>query len=437
MVDGSVAGNRSHAGIQLTAEEIGQEKGKASDAASSNTTGGGGESVEEMMRRLNLTSKEATPLILDDEGDDDLSGPEWALVGKVLAPNVLHVNTITAVVRPAWGNPKGLVVRPMGDNLFLAEFRSEADKIRVAKGGPWCLNKHAILLKDFDARIKPEHIIFDRLTVWAHIMNLGYEMMNSERGTSLAARLGEVDHVEVDENGRAWGSYLRVRVTIDATQPVMRCVSVFSRKRNMMMQFNVMYERLPLFCYSCGLLGHSSIVCPTLAERDADGLLPYNGDRILVPDRKKKEQAFSDHSQSGRNSRTSTGQGSGTKAAAPHGVQKSTRARKPTVPRKGAKANLDREASSSAAHPDADRVTGQKRKQMKQVYVPRTLSANQPSSEGAGALVLVGEYLNPEGAHIASVDASAENSVDSFKKQKTISRSADPVAAALQPRQAQ
>ena len=77
-------------------------------------------------------------------------------MGKVLAPNPLHVNTITSVVRPVWGNRKGLIVRPMGSNLFQAEFRSEADKTRVAKGGQCLLKNHAILLKDFDVKIKPE-----------------------------------------------------------------------------------------------------------------------------------------------------------------------------------------------------------------------------------------------------------------------------------------
>ena len=110
-----------------------------------------------LMRRLNLTSKEATPVILDDVGDVDLPGPEWALVGKVLTPNILHVNTIRSVVRPAWGNPKGLVVRPLGDNLFMAEFGSEADKIRVAKGGPWCMGRHAILLDRKSTRLNSSH----------------------------------------------------------------------------------------------------------------------------------------------------------------------------------------------------------------------------------------------------------------------------------------
>jgi hypothetical protein len=126
------------------------EKGKATDYGTAGSSSAADDVVTEMMQKLNLTPQEATPFILEDEGDDDLQYPEWALVGKVLAPNTLHVNTITAVVKPAWGNPKGLIVRPMGPNMFLAEFGSEADRSRVKKGGPWCVGKHAILLKDFD-----------------------------------------------------------------------------------------------------------------------------------------------------------------------------------------------------------------------------------------------------------------------------------------------
>jgi hypothetical protein len=278
-----------------------QAKGATAGGSSSNSSAAAGESVTEMMRKLNLTQKEATPLILEDEKEDDPPCPEWALVGKVLAPNTLHVNTIGAVVKPAWGNPPGLFVRPMGNNLFLAEFGSEADRSRVAKGGPWCLGRHAVLLKNFDVRIRAEDVVFDEFPVWVRILNLGYELMHEDRAKPLAALLGVVERLDVDENGRAWGSFLRARVTIDASEPFMRCVSTFSKKRNMAMHYDVMYENLPIYCFSCGMLGHSSLLCPTPAARDADGLLPYDGSRLCVPDRKKKVfGGFSDQAQSSK-----------------------------------------------------------------------------------------------------------------------------------------
>ncbi|KAK1632825.1 hypothetical protein QYE76_007140 [Lolium multiflorum] len=152
-----------------------------------------------MMGRLKLTAKEAQVFVLDDSSRDVFNGPEWALVGKVMAPNTLHVDTIKAALKAAWGNPKGMSVRSMGPNLFLAEFESEADKRRVINGSLWLMRKNAILLKEFDPRIQPPDVIFDRLLMWVRIYGLPFPLINSERGTPLPSNIGEVVQVEVDE----------------------------------------------------------------------------------------------------------------------------------------------------------------------------------------------------------------------------------------------
>jgi hypothetical protein len=189
--------------------------------------------------------------------------PNRAFVGKVLAPNVLHIQMISAAMRPAWGNPKGLLLNPAGDNLFVVEFGSQADRDRVMEGSPWMVGKHAVLMKKYDAEVLPQQVVFDRLAIWARILALPSRMMNAERGRIIAEPIGLVRKVESDSLGRCWGGFMRLRVEINVNEPLMRAVTVFSSKLKTTESFAVQYERLPFFCFSCGLLGHSHLVCET------------------------------------------------------------------------------------------------------------------------------------------------------------------------------
>ncbi|KAK1647908.1 hypothetical protein QYE76_065713 [Lolium multiflorum] len=250
----------------VTASDVGAAGlvGSEKLASPSVAAAGSDDHVSEMMGRLRLTAAEAAPVVLDDGADDVPVHSPWALVGKVLSPNILHISTTAAALRPAWGNPRGLLLNPAGDNLFVAEFGTKADKDRVVDGPPWFVGKHAVLLKDFD-----------------------------------------VDQ----EYGRCWGSFLRVRVELDVDKPLRRGVTIFSQRRNATDWFDVQYENLPHFCFSCGLIGHSSVECKNPGERDAEGKLPYSGDRLCAPDERKKKFQGAKSSTGSALADTSRGQG--------------------------------------------------------------------------------------------------------------------------------
>lgn len=178
-------------GIMSVRSSDAAEKGKRSEGSTS-TPATAGDKVAEMLGRLNLSSQESAAFILDDEEDEYPDCPEWALEGKVLAPNPLHISTIRSVLLPAWGNPKGMVTRSRGTNQFLAEFACQSDEDRILRGSPWNISKNGILLKEFDPAVKPGEIVFDRLLVWARIMHLPYGLMNDTRGKDHVGNLGEV-----------------------------------------------------------------------------------------------------------------------------------------------------------------------------------------------------------------------------------------------------
>ena len=90
--------------------------------------------MEEALGKLDISEEEATPLVIDDANDD--ASAKWLLARKVLHRNLLHIQTICNTLRPAWGNPRGLEFRPLGENLFAAEFDSKRDRDRVWEGAP-------------------------------------------------------------------------------------------------------------------------------------------------------------------------------------------------------------------------------------------------------------------------------------------------------------
>jgi hypothetical protein len=183
-----------------------------------------------MMGNLKLTAAEADKLIIDDK-EEEVVKLIWALAGKILAPKKFHYNTIAEAMRPAWGNLKGLVFHDGGPNLFIAEFGCEWDRDRV-----WC---------------------------------------------------GEFVRLDTNKEGHVVGRFLRARTFIKVNEPIQRWVGLESVRLKKTFWYDIQYEFLPYFCFSCGLLGHSFVTCPTPSERDEEGKLPWSP-ALRAPYEKKK-----------------------------------------------------------------------------------------------------------------------------------------------------
>nr|XP_020148000.1 uncharacterized protein LOC109733210 [Aegilops tauschii subsp. strangulata] len=182
--------------------------------------------MEDAMGKLDLTEEEATPLILDDV--DDGARPVWAIAGKVLHWNLLHIQTIANALRPAWGNPRGLVFRSAGENIFVAEFETQRDRDRVWDGSPWHVSKHAVILTEFKESMQPSELQFDKLRIWARVLNLPFNLRSDTRGKVVAR--------QIDTNASAVqfdpvGGFLRARVTIDVRKPLRRWILIDSAAR--------------------------------------------------------------------------------------------------------------------------------------------------------------------------------------------------------------
>lgn len=252
-------------------------------------------SIEEMLQKLNLTEEEGAAMDFIDEDEEDVLAPvEWALVGKILSPMPVHIDTVRSVMKPAWGNPAGLKIRAIGEkgnNMFVTEFGSARDLDRVMARTPWLFGKFAVLLQEYDEKLSALEIIFDRMELWVRILNLPLGWMNRTKRSKAASLIGQVMKMDVDADGKASGAFLRARVVIEVDKPIRRGVLLRMKRDEEPRWFHVQYEK-PFICFSCGKMGHSELECPTSAKRDEYGKLSYDVQLRAPEERRKRIPSF-------------------------------------------------------------------------------------------------------------------------------------------------
>ena len=101
------------------------------------------------------------------------------------------------------------------------------------------------------------------------MFNLSLACMSKEMGSRIGSTMGEVEEVEVDEDGVGWREYLRVRIVLDLTKPLSRGRFLHIREKAIWNTFK--YEKIPRFCFKCGIIRHGGRGCIAPEERKMIG----------------------------------------------------------------------------------------------------------------------------------------------------------------------
>ncbi|KAE8799813.1 hypothetical protein D1007_24687 [Hordeum vulgare] len=101
---------------------------------------------------------------------------------------------------------------------------------------------------------KFDEVVLDKLTVWIQIVDLPPMYRKEQVVRSLTRKVGEVSSVMLNPR---WGNgrIVKVRVRLDVNEPLMRFVSITKNQRKV--YYSILYEKMPVFCYVCGHMGHT------------------------------------------------------------------------------------------------------------------------------------------------------------------------------------
>uniref|UniRef100_A0A2N9GPL3 Reverse transcriptase domain-containing protein n=1 Tax=Fagus sylvatica TaxID=28930 RepID=A0A2N9GPL3_FAGSY len=232
------------------------------------------EDMSGLWENFHLNDREEVPFEfgLDEEIE------QFYLAARFMTSRVLNIESVVRTFEPLWQAVHGFTTRDMGNNILVFAFEDVSDLERVLQSEPRSYDKHLVSFQRVEANTSISEMDCQWVSFWVQIHNHSVRRMNHETALALGGTLGVVEKVVESEEERGREGCMRVRVKVDNSKPLCR-----GRKARLLAGketwISFKYERLPNFCYWCGLLTHGDRDCEKWLRKSGGQTSTHGGSR--------------------------------------------------------------------------------------------------------------------------------------------------------------
>lgn len=225
------------------------------------------EKITEEYSNLSITDEDFEGLILEDISEN---GPtedySMCVVGSLLTDRKVNFAAMRDTLSSIWKPVKGVFMEEMNvPNLFLFKFFHALDVQRVLDDGPWTFNNQALLVKKLEMGEQLSEIKLSDLHIWVQVYDLPIGFNSEFILQSVGNFVGKFQRSDPKNFQGLWRNYVRIKVAINVNKPLKSQMRI-KKAGGEWMWIKFKYERLPSFCFYCGLLGHSEKFCVKLFD---------------------------------------------------------------------------------------------------------------------------------------------------------------------------
>ncbi|KAM0924194.1 hypothetical protein ACQ4PT_005036 [Festuca glaucescens] len=203
----------------LTAAAVGDDP--------TSSCGGPDEGIDDMFSHLELNEDELDDVVIGVEEEKEYQqAARWLAIGKVHTNRSFSADALFEKMKVVWILSRDPIFREAGENLFIFQMHCLGDWKKVVHQGPWTFRGWDVLIEDYDGLGDPEKFVFDGLHVWAQIHSVPELYWKQEVLDDLSRRVGKVKEAQMYPKLFFEGNYVRFRVRIDFTRPLMRFVTL-------------------------------------------------------------------------------------------------------------------------------------------------------------------------------------------------------------------
>jgi hypothetical protein len=182
------------------------------------------------------------------------------LVGSLLSDKPVKFHVMKERLATIWRPGQGVSISAMEENKFLFQFYHLWDMERVFQGGPWLFDNHMLVLKKLSVGDDPLAINLDVVEMWVQVFNLPFGFMNDTMGLLIGSHIGRFVKYDDYNNHGSWRMYMRIRVAVKVDEPLKKSFT-FEKEDGGVVHVHFKYEKLGVFCFVCGILGHTESFC--------------------------------------------------------------------------------------------------------------------------------------------------------------------------------
>ncbi|CAN0884251.1 hypothetical protein LINGRAHAP2_LOCUS14784 [Linum grandiflorum] len=178
-----------------------------------------------------------------------------------------------------WRPREGITITDKGEKLILFRFYHPLDMDLVLERGPWTFDQNLLALRSFAPGEDYTQVPLHEVDFWVSVYDLTAEFYSEVVGKALGNFLGNFILYDDTNQYVDRDSYMRIRVKLDVRKSLVNEKLV--KKPTSEVLAVIKYEKLPIFCFLCGRIGHIDRACEVRFRFPRNAVLPLLGDTSL------------------------------------------------------------------------------------------------------------------------------------------------------------
>ncbi|XP_039113739.1 uncharacterized protein LOC120249304 [Dioscorea cayenensis subsp. rotundata] len=158
---------------------------------------------------------------------------------------------IKEILSSKWSDLGAVQISDLPNGYLLIRCENQDTMHLLMFEGPWAVNGIVLQLASWQPFFEPAFTKLSTATIWIQLHNLPIELWDGESLETISGLFGRLLKIDDFTLSLSRSKYARICVEIDLAKPLKQGFWIGDDEHRVFVV--VLYERLPTFCYKCGI----------------------------------------------------------------------------------------------------------------------------------------------------------------------------------------